>query len=288
MANPTYTLELKRGLKANLPITGNPGEPYFCTDTGELFVWSGTAMDKIGSSGSSGVTSFNTRTGAVVPASGDYSFSQISGSMAATQLPTPTTSTIGGVEAINAVAHQWISSIDSSGVPHLTQPAFSDISGVATPTQVTSKILSYIPQQAPITPASNVETTLFTATLAAGTLQLGTGIKVTGVFSHSTGTAGSTFKFYFGATSFSLTSGATGTSVMQWNMLVMNDPVTVNSQVMSKLMSWQPSGSAGAPVIGVANPTENTSGPITIKFTVTVTSTTDVYTPFLFLAEAAN
>jgi hypothetical protein len=39
-------------------------------------------------SASSGVTSFNTRTGAVVPASGDYSFSLISGQAALAQLPT--------------------------------------------------------------------------------------------------------------------------------------------------------------------------------------------------------
>ena len=40
----------------------------------------------IGSSGSSGVTSFNGRTGAVVPAANDYSFSQISGTVDSTQL----------------------------------------------------------------------------------------------------------------------------------------------------------------------------------------------------------
>ena len=42
----------------------------------------------------------------------------------------------GGVEAINAVAHEWIDAISSSGIPQLTQPAFSDISGTATSSQV--------------------------------------------------------------------------------------------------------------------------------------------------------
>ena len=63
-------------------------------------------------------------------------FTDISGIAAPSQLPTPTTSTIGGVEAIAQVASNWINSIDTSGVPHLSQPAFSDISGVATPAQL--------------------------------------------------------------------------------------------------------------------------------------------------------
>jgi hypothetical protein len=53
-------------------------------------------------------------------------------------LATPTLTTIGGVEANTAVAHEWINSIDTSGVPQLSQPAFSDLSGSASlATQVT-------------------------------------------------------------------------------------------------------------------------------------------------------
>lgn len=48
--------------------------------------------------GGGGVTSFNTRTGAVVPASGDYSFSEISGTATAAQLPAATTSAEGILE----------------------------------------------------------------------------------------------------------------------------------------------------------------------------------------------
>jgi hypothetical protein len=50
----------------------------------------------------------------------------------ATNLPAPTLTTLGGVEAINAVSHQWIAYIDTSGVPHLAQPALGDISGLGT------------------------------------------------------------------------------------------------------------------------------------------------------------
>ena len=42
--NPVTTIQLRRGLKASLPASGALGEPFFCTDTNELFIWNGTAM----------------------------------------------------------------------------------------------------------------------------------------------------------------------------------------------------------------------------------------------------
>jgi hypothetical protein len=59
-----------------------------------------------------------------------------SGTLSSSLLPTPTTSALGGIEAINAVSHQWISYIDASGIPHLAQPAFTDISGSVASTQM--------------------------------------------------------------------------------------------------------------------------------------------------------
>jgi hypothetical protein len=58
-------------------------------------------------------------------------FTDISGVASAAQLPTPTLTTIGGVEAIAAVASNWIGSIDTSGVPHLSQPVVADVTGAA-------------------------------------------------------------------------------------------------------------------------------------------------------------
>jgi hypothetical protein len=52
-----------------------------------------------------------------------------SGTLPAARLPTPTASTLGGVQSYVAVAHQWINAISTSGVPGGTQPAFADISG---------------------------------------------------------------------------------------------------------------------------------------------------------------
>lgn len=74
------------------------------------------------------VTSVFGRAGAVVAATNDYSFSQISGSVAAGQLPNPGASSLGGVESIASVAHKWLDSISTSGVPHASQPAFLDLS----------------------------------------------------------------------------------------------------------------------------------------------------------------
>lgn len=50
-------------------------------------------------------------------------------------IPTPSLVALGGVEAINAVANSFITSIDTSGIPHVAQPAFTDISGIAAITQ---------------------------------------------------------------------------------------------------------------------------------------------------------
>jgi hypothetical protein len=46
-----------------------------------------------------------------------------------TDCPLPTTSSVGCIEAINAVSHEWLAYIDSSGMPHLSQPGFTDLSG---------------------------------------------------------------------------------------------------------------------------------------------------------------
>jgi hypothetical protein len=53
-------------------------------------------------------------------------------------LPNPSASTLGGIESIAAIAHQWIDSISTSGVPHQSQPATSDLSDVTAPTAWTA------------------------------------------------------------------------------------------------------------------------------------------------------
>jgi len=56
-------------------------------------------------------------------------FAAIGGVAAAAQLPTPTASTLGGGESIAQVAHQVVQYLDTSGVHHLVQLAFADLTG---------------------------------------------------------------------------------------------------------------------------------------------------------------
>lgn len=51
-------------------------------------------------------------------------------SLVGADLPTPTTSALGGIEAISAVSHEWVNSISTGGVPQLSQPGIGDLSGL--------------------------------------------------------------------------------------------------------------------------------------------------------------
>jgi hypothetical protein len=85
------------------------------------------------------VTGITSGTGAITTA--QPAFTDISGSVAASQLPNPSSSSLGGVQSAASVSHQWINSISTLGVPSLSQPAFSDISGTASlTTQVTGTL----------------------------------------------------------------------------------------------------------------------------------------------------
>jgi hypothetical protein len=63
-------------------------------------------------------------------------FSDLSATIAASQLITPTSSTLGGVKSLAAVSHNFLTSIGTDGVPVAAQPAFTDISGTVAATQL--------------------------------------------------------------------------------------------------------------------------------------------------------
>lgn len=67
-------------------------------------------------------------------------FSDISGSVAASQLPSPTATTLGGVKSTTAVAHQFLTALSTAGVFSQAQPAFTDISGTATSGQYVAMV----------------------------------------------------------------------------------------------------------------------------------------------------
>lgn len=61
-----------------------------------------------------------------------------SGTLPAGRLPTPTASTLGGVQSYTAVANQFITSISTAGVPASAQPSFSNLSGNISTSQMNS------------------------------------------------------------------------------------------------------------------------------------------------------
>jgi hypothetical protein len=61
------------------------------------------------------------------------SFTDILGTVAASQLPNPSATTLGGIESLAAVGSKWINAISTAGVPSATQPTLADLSD--TPTQ---------------------------------------------------------------------------------------------------------------------------------------------------------
>jgi hypothetical protein len=63
-------------------------------------------------------------------------------SVPASALPNPTASTLGGVQSAAAVTHNWINSISTSGVPVLSQPAFTDVSGAITSAQISASAVT--------------------------------------------------------------------------------------------------------------------------------------------------
>jgi uncharacterized protein DUF5907 len=116
------SINLPHGTGPNAPVNGDCWTTtlgFYCRINGST----------VGPFGVGAVTSVFGRTGAVTALSGDYNFNQISGTVGPSQLPTPTGSTLGGVQSVVAVNHQWMNSINTSGVPQLSQPAFTDISG---------------------------------------------------------------------------------------------------------------------------------------------------------------
>lgn len=52
----------------------------------------------------------------------------------------PDSSVTGIIGLASGVAHEWVSYIDATGVQHLTQPSFADISGQLSQTQLPSSI----------------------------------------------------------------------------------------------------------------------------------------------------
>jgi|SRR5665213_1589296 len=146
-----------RGTKAALSAlasTGFAGVLAWTTDTNELFVDTGsgtgipTAWAPIQKTNQVfTVASQAALTGLTTANTGDFA---IDTGTNVTYILTTTPNTVSGnwvavsqpdVTPLGAaVAHEWLTYIDSAGIQHLAQPAFSDISGLLAQTQLPTTI----------------------------------------------------------------------------------------------------------------------------------------------------
>jgi hypothetical protein len=136
------TIQIKRGLRANIPSTALNGELILTTDDQQLSVGNvaGTAVVPIKIAGANivGGVAGAEQTANKDAASG-YAGLTAGTLLKAAEFPAPTTSTFGGVKDIAAVATKFVSAI-TSGVPILTQPAFTDLSGTLAAGQLPATI----------------------------------------------------------------------------------------------------------------------------------------------------
>lgn len=153
-------IQIYRGTFATLstlPSTGKAGVLAWTTDTNQFFVDSGSgtgipaawipvASDISvfqGIASQAAMTALSAKIGDLALRTDTnltYILTAAPASNAANWVPVAVTSgtTIQGLAS--GVAHEFVSFIDTNGVQHLTQPAFSDISGLLSQTQLPASI----------------------------------------------------------------------------------------------------------------------------------------------------
>ena len=141
---------------STLATTGFPGVLVWTTDSNQLFVdlGSGTAGYGPGKAwqpvnsqhnvftvtSTAGLTALTANVGDLAIDSGN-GITYILTSFPASTLANWTAITTPDVTPLGApVAHEWVTYIDASGVQHLSQPAFTDISGLLAQTQLPATI----------------------------------------------------------------------------------------------------------------------------------------------------
>ena len=153
-------LQVYRGVRANLAAlasTGKAGTLAWTTDSNELFVDSGsgtgigTAWLPTGNSISYFTAANQAAMVALAAKVGDLADrTDLKQNFILTAYPASTVgnwsalspdASVTGIQGlVSGTAHEWVSYIDSSGVQHLTQPAFAYISGQLSQAQLPTTI----------------------------------------------------------------------------------------------------------------------------------------------------
>jgi hypothetical protein len=159
-------VQVYRGTRTNLSSlasTGKAGVLAWTTDSNEIFLDQGSGTAGIGGPGSgaawipignsisyftaassSAMTSLAAKVGDICDRTDLHQIFILTAYPATTagnwQVISSDSSTTGIVGLSSGTAHEWVSYVDQSGVQHLTQPSFSDISGSLAQTQLPTTI----------------------------------------------------------------------------------------------------------------------------------------------------
>lgn len=153
-------LQVYRGTRSDLAAlasTGAAGVIAWTTDSNELFVDSGTgtgipaAWQPIANdiavftaASSTAMTALAAKVGDLCDRTDLHQLFILTAYPATTAgnwtAIAPDSSVTGIVGLASGTAHEWVSYIDQSGVQHLTQPSFADISGLLAQTQLPASI----------------------------------------------------------------------------------------------------------------------------------------------------
>lgn len=158
----TGTLSNQTDLQNALNLKANLASPTF---TGT--VTAPTFAGALTGNASTSTALFGTPTGCTsgqyaenIDSGANLTCAQVNYSQLTGVLPNPGPSTLGGIESATGTTHEWISSISTLGVPGFTQPAFGDISGSLTSSQLPDPLtLSQI--TTPSNPASGSDSLYF-------------------------------------------------------------------------------------------------------------------------------
>lgn len=147
-------IQVFRGLKANIPAstTGKAGVLAWTTDSNEFFVDDGsTGFHPIGNDIAVFTAASQSAMTALAAKVGDlcdrtdlkqiFILTAFPASTAGNWVAISPDASVTGIQGLaSGVAHEFVSFIDGSGVQHLAQPSFADISGTLSQTQLPASI----------------------------------------------------------------------------------------------------------------------------------------------------